>query len=348
MTDLVRLTFALRENRDLDINEAAEAADLLASLSAADADREFFLLALADKGETAVEVAGFARTFRKLARNPRVEEWAYRAIDVCGTGGDKTGTFNISTTVAFILAAGDVPVFKHGNRSITSKCGSADLLAALGVPLDADDELLRESLRELNFAFFFAPAFHPAFKAIMPVRQTLAKQGRRTIFNILGPLINPGRPSRQMLGVFDERCMPIMAAALESLEVENGLVVHCRLNDGRGMDELSSAGSNRVIGFGRSRGRAEEWLPERFGLRTSSIEELAGGALEENLALLHRALSAQAPRGLLETIYLNAGTAFQVAGRTETVEDGISLARELIESGAVKERVERISAFFKR
>ena len=161
-----------------------------------------FLLALAEKGETPAEVAAFAAGISSLAVDPGVSDWADRAIDVCGTGGDGSGTFNISTAVSFIVAAAGVPVFKHGNRSITSKCGSADLLEALGIRLDATAEQVRASLEAVSFCFFFAPAYHPAFKEIMPVRKALATEGKRTIFNLLGPLINPGKPAHQLLGVF--------------------------------------------------------------------------------------------------------------------------------------------------
>lgn len=347
MSDLLNFTAKLQQKEHLSSAEAAMAAHTLASPETADAEKETFLTSLAEKGETADEVAGFAETFRGLARDPEVSEWAYRAIDVCGTGGDKMGTFNISTTVMFVLAAGGVPVLKHGNRSITSKCGSADLLAALGVPMEADSALLQKSLQELNFAFFFAPAFHPAFKSIMPVRQALAKRGQRTIFNILGPLINPGRPAYQLLGVFAEPWMPVMASALDAMELKNGFIAHCRLDDGRGMDELSCAGVNQVLGFGKSRDRREEWEPGRFGLAAAALDELAGGDVEQNLALFHQVLDDRAPSGLTDSILLNAGVGFFTVGEVETVEQGVELARELLCGRTVKNLVEKTTEFYR-
>lgn len=348
MSDLVTFTEKLRQKLDLSPEEAAQAAGRLASADQPAEEKEGFLIALADKGETAEEVAAFARTFRDLARDPGVQKWADRGIDVCGTGGDKLGTFNISTTVTFILAAGGVPVLKHGNRSITSKCGSADLLGALGVPAEADNDLLQKSLEELNFAFFFAPAFHPAFKSIMPVRQALAQRGRRTIFNILGPLINPGRPAHQLLGVFSEAWVPTMAAAIESMGLADGFAAHCRLQDGRGMDELSCAGPNRLVGFGRSRGRDESLAPGDVGLSTADLSDLAGGDLPRNLELFHQVIDNKASAGLTDSILLNAGVGFLITGAVETVKEGIDRGRDLLGSGEVRELVARTAEFFRK
>ena len=204
MQTLKPITDVLFAGGNLQPDQAEALAELLISPEVSQESKRDCLLALAVKGETATEVAAFARTFRGQAVDPNVGEWASRAIDVCGTGGDGSGTFNISTAVSFIVAAAGIPVFKHGNRSITSKCGSADLMEALGIKIDAESERMRDSLHELNFCFFYAPAYHPAFKEIMPVRRALAEAGQRTIFNLLGPLINPGRPAFQLLGVFSK------------------------------------------------------------------------------------------------------------------------------------------------
>ncbi len=178
----------------------AEAAEALASAEVGDEPKAAFLTALAVKGETAAEVAAFATEFRARAVNPGVEAWAAEAIDVVGTGGDHAGGFNISSLVVLTLASAGVTVMKHGNRGITSNCGSADLLAALGVNLEATPAQARAALGALGFAFFFAPAYHPAFRQIGPARKILAARGQRTIFNILGPLVNPGRPAFILLG----------------------------------------------------------------------------------------------------------------------------------------------------
>src|SRR5690625_531984 len=257
------------------------------------------------------------------------------------------GTFNISTAVMFILSAGGIAVFKHGNRSITSQCGSADLLAALGIPMEADLSLLHESLRELNFAFFFAPQFHPAFKTIMPVRKALAEKGQRTVFNILGPLINPGRPACQLLGVFSPAWMEVMASALDAMELKNGFIVHCRIDDSNGLDELSCVGENQLIGFGKSRDLKEKWGAERHGLPLADVSDLAGGDVEENLELFRRVIDGKAPKGLIDSILLNAGVAFDVLGEAETVAEGVERARDLLLSGNVKRLVARTAEFYR-
>ena len=188
---LEQLTESVKAGQSMSRAEAEASAQLLGSESISNEQKCAFLKALADKGETAEEVSGFASVFRSLAIDPMVSDFAERGVDVCGTGGDGFGTFNISTTVSFLLAASGVPVLKHGNRSITSNCGSADLMEALGIRLEVELPVHRKALEVLNFTFFFAPAFHPVFKAIMPARKALAEQGQKTIFNLLGAMINP-------------------------------------------------------------------------------------------------------------------------------------------------------------
>ncbi|TVP77000.1 MAG: anthranilate phosphoribosyltransferase, partial [Puniceicoccaceae bacterium] len=265
---------------------AARAAALLTAPASELESKSDFLIALSDKGETVTEVAAFASTFRDLAVDPQVQPWAERAIDVCGTGGDGAHTFNISTAVSFILAAAGVPVFKHGNRSITSKCGSADLMEALGFDLQASHDVQRASLEALNFCFFFAPAYHPAFKEIMPVRKALAASGRRSIFNLLGPLINPGRPAHQLLGVFSNDWVKPLAETLGALGLESGLVVHGRPSESQALDELSCVGHNQVAGFGRLAAiQAMPTLAE-LGLSACNLEVLQGGDVDQNLLIM--------------------------------------------------------------
>ena len=195
MADLATLTLQLNAGQDLSPDAVEVAAAALAAPEETDEAKAAFLTALATKGETVAEVAAFARVFRDRAVDPGVAAWSERAVDIVGTGGDHAGGFNISSLVVLVLASAGVPVMKHGNRGITSKCGSADLLAGLGVDLAAPPEKLRRALGELGYVFFFAPNYHPAFKHIGPVRKALAARGQRTVFNILGPLINPGRPA---------------------------------------------------------------------------------------------------------------------------------------------------------
>lgn len=351
MQAIEELTSVLRENRGLGSSLASEAASLLASPAVETDSKKDFLIALSKKGETAEEVAAFAATFRELALDPEVEQWAPRAIDVCGTGGDGAHTFNISTAVSFIVAAAGVPVLKHGNRSITSKCGSADLLEAIGIKLDASKNVLKASLEELDYCFFFAPAFHPAFKEIMPVRKALAEEGQRSIFNLLGPLINPGRPAHQLLGVFSQRWVEPLAGALHSLGLSAGLVAHCTPEVDKSLDELSCAGVNYVAGFGRLQGTTRIESLEGLGLSPCTLDDLKGGNVEDNLSILHYLLngdSAAVSAGLLNSILLNAGAAFWISGKTSDLQEGVAFARELIDSGRVLSWLKSVQDFYSK
>lgn len=350
MQEIEQFTNTILSGEDLGSVEGSQAALLMASPQVKLAEKEEFLIALSDKGETATEVAAFAAAFRKLALDPGVDAWSSRAIDVCGTGGDGSSTFNISTAVSFIVAAADVPVFKHGNRSITSKCGSADLIEALGIRLDAPHEVLRQSLAELNFCFFFAPAFHPAFKEIMPVRKALAERKRRSIFNLLGPLINPGRPAYQLMGVFAQHWVEPIAGALDEIGLKGGLVAHCTPAAGLDLDELSCVGHNYVSGFGVLRGRLGDLTPEAAGLTQCDLDSLRGGDVDDNIKTLNLIFSGQrdaVPEGLLNSTLLNAGAALWIAGRSDDLRAGVDLARELVQSGRVGDWLKKAQTFYK-
>lgn len=344
--DLAPLTARLQARQDLAPAEVAAAAVALASPEVPADAKASFLTALADKGETTGEVAAFAQAFRGMAVNPGVEAWAPRAIDVVGTGGDHAGGFNISSLVVLTLASAGVPVMKHGNRGITSKCGSADLLAGLGVNLQAPPEVLRRALGELGFVFFFAPAYHPAFKHIAPVRKQLAEQGRRTVFNILGPLINPGRPAHALLGAFSPAWVPRLAGALGELGVEAGLTAHGVIAPGKGIDELTTATVNEVRGTGRLAAVSGQWRAADFGLRESPFSDLVGGDLATNLAIVESILAGRGPAGLTDTIVLNAAAGLWITGRVPTVRDGLCLAREQLLGGAVRAKIAATREFF--
>jgi anthranilate phosphoribosyltransferase len=347
MATLDSLTDHLRAGRDLDAGEVSAAAARLASGEVPDASKAEFLAALASKGETAEEVAAFAREFRARAVNPGLEDWAARAVDIVGTGGDHAGAFNVSSLVVLVLACAGVPVMKHGNRGITSRCGSADLLAALGVDLEVAPARQRAAMEQLGYVFFFAPAYHPAFRHIGPVRKALAARGQRTIFNILGPLINPGRPAHILLGVYSSAWVPRIAGALESLGIEAGLVVHGILGPDKGVDELTTAGVTEVRGVGRLREVAAQWRAEDVGLPPAPFAELRGGDLPSNLALIDRLLAGRAPAGLVDTIALNAAVAMWICGRTASVAEGIGPAKELIVGGALERKIAATREFFR-
>jgi len=349
MQEIEQLTSTILNGEDLSAEAAGCVASLLASAQVDLAAKQAFLIALSDKGETAIEVAAFAAAFRALALDPGVEAWAAQAIDVCGTGGDGSSTFNISTAVSFIVAAAGVPVFKHGNRSITSKCGSADLIEALGIRLDASHEVLRKSLEELNFCFFFAPAFHPAFKEIMPVRKALAEQGRRSIFNLLGPLINPGRPAYQLMGVFADRWVEPIADALDEIGLKAGLVAHCTPEPGLALDELSCVGRNHIAGFGSFRGHRGDLKPEEAGLAICDLDSLRGGDVDENIATLNTIFDGRQDKvsaGLINSILLNAGAALWIAGHSADLTTGVVLAREVVESGRARQWLNQAQSFY--
>ena len=346
MSTLATLTLHVAAGRDLSAGEVEAAVAGLAAPETADEVKAAFLEALGTKGETAAEVAAFATAFRARAINPGVEAWASRAIDIVGTGGDHAGGFNISSMVVLTLACAGVTVMKHGNRGITSKCGSADLLAALGVNLEAPPAKLRGALDELGFVFFFAPAFHPTFKHIAPVRKLLAARGRRSVFNILGPLINPGRPAHVLLGVFAEPWVETLARALDTLGAQAGLAAHGVIGPGRGIDELTTATANRVRGFGRLREVGGTWRAGDFGLAATAFEDLQGGDVARNVAIVGAVLAGRGPKGLVDTIVLNAAVALWIVGRVPTVRDGIEPARELLLGGAVAQKIAATREFY--
>ncbi|MEO6246860.1 MAG: anthranilate phosphoribosyltransferase, partial [Opitutaceae bacterium] len=223
----------------------------------------------------------------------------------------------------------------------------ADLLAALGVNLEAPPEQLRRALDELGFVFFFAPAYHPAFKHIAPVRKALAARGQRTVFNILGPLINPGRPAHVLLGTFSAASVPKLADALAALGASAGLAAHGVIEGDRGIDELTTATVNRVRGFGTHRAIDGEWRSEDFGLKRAPFTDLVGGDLATNLAIVEALLAGRGPAGLVDTIVLNAAVAMWIVGRVPTVRDGLEPARDLLLGGAVRRKIAAAGEFYR-
>ena len=348
MTVLDSLTSALARGAELAPAQVESAVADLASPGIADSAKEGFLCALAKKGETPAEVAGFALGFRALAIDPGVQAWSSRAVDIVGTGGDHAGGFNVSSLVTLVLASAGVPVMKHGNRGITSRCGSADLFSALGYRLDAPPELLRKGLEELGYIFFFAPAWHPAFRQVAGVRKALGARGQRTVFNILGPLLNPGRPAHVLLGAASAPLVATLSSALDVAGVPAGLAVHGILGEDRGIDELTSATPNRVRGAGRFRSVDAIWTPEEFGLARSPFTDLLGGDVQENVAITERLLKGGGPAGLADTIALNAAVALWMTGAVASVAEAVPVARDLLLGGAVASKISQTRAFFSR
>ena len=302
-----------------------------------------FITALRMKGETIEEIAGAARVMRDHATPIRVgkaldidrEEINLdreTILDTCGTGGSGTKSFNISTTVAFVVSACGVKVAKHGNRSISSACGSADVLEALGVNLNVTPEQVESCINEVGVGFLFAPALHGAMKhAIGPRREI----GIRTIFNILGPLTNPAGADRQVLGVYDEKLVEVLAKVLVKLGCQRGFVVHGQ----DGMDEITLTGPTRVAEINEGKVTLSTIEPEDFGLRRCLLSDLQGGDAEENAAIVRDVLAgAEGPKR--DVVLLNAAYALIAAGIVESVDAGLQKARNIIDEGLAKAKLE--------
>jgi anthranilate phosphoribosyltransferase len=274
------------------------------------------------RGETPEEVAAFARVMRGRAVRVVAPD---DAVDLCGTGADGLHTFNISTLASFVVAGAGAPVAKHGNRAITSRSGSADLIEALGIPLDPGPEAVAASIRETNFGFMFAPAYHPAMKHAMPIRRELPM---RTIFNLLGPLSSPARVRRQLLGVADPSLVPLIAGALSRLEAVRALVVH----GADGSDELSLAGPNHAVLVEDGTVRELVIDGRDHSLARAPLAALTGGDAQLNSAIALSVLGGE-PGPARDVVLLNAGAALFVAGRASDVGEGIAQAAEAIDSG---------------
>jgi anthranilate phosphoribosyltransferase len=319
---------------DLSTDEAAAALDEIVSGDVDPALISAFLVGLRMKGETPDEIAGLARTMR--ANVVAVETSSVDLIDTCGTGGDGTRTANISTTVAFIVSGAGLPVAKHGNRALSSNAGSADVLEALGVPLDLDAKQVARCIDDAGIGFMFAPAFHPAMAKVMPVRRAL---GIRTAFNILGPLINPARPSFQLVGVGAPELVDLEAGAFAQLGIERAIVVH----GAGGADELTCAGPSTAVLVERGTVTPISLDHTDAGLVENPLESLRGGSPAENAATLRATLEGR-PGPVTDCVLFNAGAALMVAGRAATIAEGVDLARGVVESGAALKALERFIA----
>lgn len=351
---LDQLTLQLAASQTLSELQVRDAVESLVNEAVPAAAKAEFLSQLARKGETIEEIVAFTGALREKSIVPPIDPaWreAREILDVCGTGGDHLGTFNISTTVALVCAAAGVAVAKHGNRAITSQSGSADVLQALGVRIDLSPADAAQSLRERNFAFFFAPNFHPAFKHIAPARKLCAERGQRTIFNFLGPLLNPARPTAQLLGLpRPELCEPI-ARVLQALGGRRGMVVSGRVESkvqsppagtesanrqsGRAqLDELSTLGPTTVAEFYQERGFTCSVLDaNQFPLQPAALEDLRGGDKQVNAEIIRRILRGDERGAKRDAVLLNAGAALFVAGQVRSMGEGWNLAAEVIEDG---------------
>jgi anthranilate phosphoribosyltransferase len=327
----------LLERRDL---SEADAAALLKQLTAPDlapAMAGALLVALRAKGVTAAEVRGFAGAMRALALKPALPE-GVDAIDIVGTGGDGSGSLNLSTGAALLAAACGLPVVKHGNRSISSRSGSADLLEAIGFKLPLDENRAAECFVATGFTFLFAPHFHPAMKALAPIRASL---GVRTVFNLLGPLTNPAAPRYLLVGAYDDATAELMAGTLAGMRIERAWVVH----GASGWDEATPIGSFTAFDIADGAIARREINPEDFGIARCTARDLAGGDAKTNLKALIDVFEGRDVGPHFDTLVLQCGLALMISGRAQSIAGGMALARAVVESGKALAWMQRLRAF---
>ena len=347
MDELIK---CVQNGEELSLSQIASAADFLLAEEASVEQKVSFLKGLSAKGETPAEIAGFVECFLERAVDPGTQGMAFDGptIDVCGTGGDKLDLFNVSTTSMFVIAAGGATVVKHGNRGITSKSGGADVLEALGIRLDISPETFRKCLTEAGVGFLFAQMYHPAFKAVAPVRAELAKEGIRTIFNLMGPLLNPARPECQLIGVCDEKLGSVFSDILGRLGRKSAWIVNGRTADGRDVDEMSLMGQSQVFKSGEGLEASKDIIhPADIGLSICEVEDLQGGEAEMNTQILTDILSGKERGPKREMVLLNAGAGLACAGLAEDVAEGVQQAREIIDSGKALERLRKLQEIAK-
>jgi len=317
----------------------SEASDLLRALTSSDMPQALagaLLAALRAKGVNADEVRGFARAMRSLARQPAISNT--HAIDIVGTGGDASGSFNLSTGASLLTAACGVDVVKHGNRSVSSKSGSADVLEQLGLKLPLDEAAAGACLAATKFTFLFAPHYHPAMKAVGPVRQAM---GVRTVFNILGPLTNPAAPKFQLTGAFNLPTAQLMADALSGLPIERAFVVH----GAEGWDEPTPMGPFTVLDVRPGKVSAEIRSPSDYGLDLCGATDLAGGDAASNARALRAVLCGEDRGPHRDALLLGTALALEIVGRVKEPREGVRLASEAIDSGAARKTLDALASF---
>ena len=336
--DIKRTIQAVVDGRELAIEEATAAMDAIMSGAVTGAQIGALVIALRMRGETVAEIAGFAAAMRRHALRVEVPRDGRPLVDTCGTGGDASGSFNISTTASFAIAGAGVRVAKHGNRAVTSRCGSADLLEGLGVAIELSPEAVARCVEEVGIGFMYAPAFHPAMRFVGPARREI---GIRTVFNILGPLTNPAGARHQLVGVGHPDIAGKLAGVLARLGSEHAVLVHAE----EGLDEIGIAGPTAVTEYDARDGeiRTFEIRPEAFGLERATVDELRGGDVEQNVAITRGVLSGEdGPRRAITL--LNAGAGIYAANAAASFDEGIAMAAAAIDSGRALATLERLAA----
>jgi len=337
----------LRNGGDLTPSDIAYAVTLLFSQKVDDSGKAEFLTALHQKGETADEVFGFTELLLERAIDPMIDEAELSGpmFDICGTGGDGINMFNVSTTIMFILAAGGATVVKHGNRSVTSLCGSADVLEQLDVPLHLQPNELRECVKRNGLGFVFAREYNPSFRALADMRDRLAKQKTRTIFNLLGPLLNPARPKRQLIGVFSQRLTVVFGDVLRRLGRSRAWIVHGSSDSNGGMDDVSICGPTAVVELDGGKITSAVLDTRWIGIESCPVEALAGGTVQENAAILEGILSGDLKGPKREMAVANAAAGFVVAGLAREMNHGIAMAREQLDNGKALAKLRALQQF---
>lgn len=339
-----QLVEKLRNQLDLTSGDIDLAVAQLLSDEVDDELKAEFLVALHKKGETAEEIVAFVHPLLKRATDPMIDpaQLPGPMIDICGTGGDGLSFFNVSTAAMFVLAAGGAVVAKHGNRRVTSSCGSADVLDQLGVLIDLSPEQLRESLKRHGLGFIFARKYHPAFRALAAMREHLAQQQVRTVFNLLGPLLNPARPTRQLIGVFDPRLTAIFGEVLRQMGRERAWIVHGLGDGGVGMDDISISGATTIADLNKGQVDSAVLDVSWLGVPRASIAELEGGDARQNAETIEGILSGKIRGAKRDMTTVNAAGGFVVAGLAKDLKEGIDLAREEIDSGRALEKLRAV------
>ena len=332
MSDALKPLIAAASTRPLTGAEAEAAFDILFAGEATPAQMGGLLMALRTRGETVEEIAAAARVMRSNCARVRAPEGA---MDIVGTGGDGKGTLNISTATAFVVAGAGVPVAKHGNRNLSSKSGAADALGQMGVQVMVGPQVVERALAETGIGFMMAPMHHPAMRHVMPTRTEL---GTRTLFNILGPLTNPAGVKRQLTGTYDRALIGPMAETLLALGSEAAWLVH----GADGTDEISIAGPTYVAMLEGGRVTEQEISPDAAGLPTHPVEAIRGGTPQANAEAL-RGLLTGAPGAYRDAVLLNSAAALHIAGKASTLTEGVDMARESIDSGAARDKVEALA-----
>ncbi|MGA2172346.1 MAG: anthranilate phosphoribosyltransferase [Sedimentisphaerales bacterium] len=317
---------------NLTFEQAGKVLDIIFEGQVPEAQIAAFLTAMRDKAVTAAELAGLAKSLRAHAVKVTVD--VDNLVDTCGTGGAAVKTFNISTAAALVAAGAGVHIAKHGNRGITSKCGSADVLAELGVNIEAGADIVAHCIKEAGIGFMFAPKYHPAMKYVQPVRKAL---GFRTVFNILGPLANPAEAQAQVMGVADEELMPIVAEALNLLGVQRAMIVHSS-----GLDEISTMGPTKITEL--KEGKLTTWTlyPGDCGMRTTDLDTLAGGDAKNNAEIVKNILAGKDDGPRKDIVVLNAAAAIIVCGLANDFASAVNVARQTIDNGEAMHRLKKL------